>query len=106
MPENFIDWLSVCINEPLTKLCDSIKPTYLGGHPHVKSHYRGHHMSVWLQLVPQLHQPGYSDVMASHHQFQDQDDSIYEGQFHLLLLNQIQLYPIVTLNIIMIEKMT
>jgi hypothetical protein len=26
-----------------------------GDHVHIKSHYRGHHVAVWLQLIPQLH---------------------------------------------------
>ena len=29
---------------------------FLGGeHAQIKSHYRGHHVAVWLQLIPQLH---------------------------------------------------
>ena len=58
----------------------------------MKSHYRGHHIAVWLQLIPQLHQPGGTAIdtaansaAASHHQF-DQDSSstpseqFYEGK--------------------------
>ena len=26
-----------------------------GDHVQIKSHYRGHHVAVWLQLIPQLH---------------------------------------------------
>ena len=58
-----------------------------GGHAHLKSHYRGHHIAVWLQLIPQLHQPGgggssgEGTAVSPHHQF-DQDapvEQFYEG---------------------------
>ncbi|KZR99348.1 putative Neuroligin-1, partial [Daphnia magna] len=26
-------------------------------HAQLKTHYRGHPIAVWLQLIPQLHQP-------------------------------------------------
>lgn len=73
----------------------------VGGRPHMKSHYRGHHIAVWLQLIPQLHQPGGTGGGAGgavaavggsdpvppsqhhHHQF-DQDsapmEQLYEGR--------------------------
>ena len=52
-----------------------------GGRPHVKSHYRGHYMSVWLQLIPQLHQPGPGQVIVAHHQFDHNiETAFYEGK--------------------------
>lgn len=60
---------------------------FLGGrNPHMKSHYRGHHVAVWLQLIPQLHQPGgVAEVpIGIHHQFDGQQDpstdQLYEGE--------------------------
>jgi len=52
----------------------------------MKSHYRGHHVAVWLQLIPQLHQPGgVAEVpIGIHHQFDGQQDpstdQLYEGE--------------------------
>ncbi|XP_050534524.1 neuroligin-4, Y-linked-like [Daktulosphaira vitifoliae] len=37
--------------------------------PKLKSHYRAHRLSFWLNLVPELHKPG-EDVPYSHHMFQ------------------------------------
>ncbi|VVC31357.1 Carboxylesterase, type B,Alpha/Beta hydrolase fold [Cinara cedri] len=37
--------------------------------PKLKSHYRAHRLSFWLNLVPELHKPG-DDVPYSHHMFQ------------------------------------
>lgn len=83
------------------KLCKSqwilwIEQYIIGGqqqqHAHLKSHYRGHHIAVWLQLIPQLHQPGSGngEAVSSHHQF-DQDttpvDQFYEGNRPSILPN-------------------
>ncbi|XP_060517417.1 neuroligin-4, Y-linked [Cylas formicarius] len=42
--------------------------------PKLKSHYRAHRLSFWLNLVPDLHKPGGDDVPASHHQLADDDE--------------------------------
>ncbi|XP_055705569.1 neuroligin-1-like isoform X1 [Phlebotomus papatasi] len=47
--------------------------------PKMKSHYRGHKMSVWLNLIPQLHQPGDPEVSMRHHHFRERDPSYYAG---------------------------
>ncbi|XP_049864099.1 neuroligin-1-like [Schistocerca gregaria] len=44
-----------------------------------KSHYRGHKMSVWLNLIPQLHRPGGSDLSMRHHHFQEEGAQFYDG---------------------------
>ncbi|XP_049855482.1 neuroligin-2-like [Schistocerca gregaria] len=41
--------------------------------PKVKTHYRAHRLSFWLNLVPDLHRPGGDDVPASHHRLPDDD---------------------------------
>lgn len=46
----------------------------------MKSHYRGHKMAVWLNLIPQLHRPGDDDVSMRHHHFRERGDHIYAGK--------------------------
>ncbi|XP_023315853.1 neuroligin-4, X-linked-like [Trichogramma pretiosum] len=46
--------------------------------PKMKNHYRGHKMAVWLNLIPQLHQPG-DDVSMRHHHFREKGDLLYSG---------------------------
>lgn len=45
----------------------------------MKSHYRGHKMALWLNLIPQLHQPGAADVSMRHHHFRERDPNFYTG---------------------------
>lgn len=45
----------------------------------MKSHYRGHKMAIWLNLIPQLHQPGDDDVSMRHHHFHERADHYYQG---------------------------
>ncbi|XP_024082761.1 neuroligin-4, Y-linked-like [Cimex lectularius] len=45
----------------------------------MKSHYRGHKMAVWLNLIPQLHQPGEQDVSMRHHHFHERANHFYAG---------------------------
>ncbi|KAL1458241.1 hypothetical protein WDU94_008403 [Cyamophila willieti] len=45
----------------------------------MKSHYRGHKMAVWLNLIPQLHQPGDDDVSMRHHHFHERANHYYAG---------------------------
>lgn len=47
--------------------------------PKMKSHYRGHKMAVWLNLIPQLHQPGDDDVSMRHHHFHEREPHYYAG---------------------------
>ncbi|XP_025266544.1 neuroligin-1 [Camponotus floridanus] len=47
--------------------------------PKMKSHYRGHKMAVWLNLIPQLHRPGDDDVSMRHHHFRERGDHYYAG---------------------------
>ncbi|XP_051167849.1 neuroligin-4, X-linked-like [Leptopilina boulardi] len=47
--------------------------------PKMKSHYRGHKMALWLNLIPQLHQPGDEDVSMRHHHFREKGDQYYAG---------------------------
>lgn len=47
----------------------------------MRSHYRGHKMSLWLSLIPQLHRPGSDlpDAAMRHHHFQEDNANYYEG---------------------------
>ncbi|PSN54244.1 hypothetical protein C0J52_09242 [Blattella germanica] len=45
----------------------------------MKNHYRGHKMSLWLNLIPQLHRPGGDDLNMRHHHFQEEGAQFYEG---------------------------
>ncbi|BES88680.1 Carboxylesterase family [Nesidiocoris tenuis] len=47
--------------------------------PRMKSHYRGHKMAIWLNLIPQLHQPGDQDVSMRHHHFHERANHFYAG---------------------------
>lgn len=50
--------------------------------PKMKSHYRGHKMAVWLNLIPQLHQPGDEDVSMRHHHFHEREPHYYAGIYN------------------------
>lgn len=45
-------------------------------------------MSLWLNLIPQLHRPGDGDdVSMRHHHFQEEDDQYYDGWYQFKLPN-------------------
>lgn len=48
--------------------------------PKMKSHYRGHKMALWLNLIPQLHVAGGVDIAERHHQFNESDIAEYFGK--------------------------
>lgn len=45
----------------------------------MKSHYRGHKMAMWLNLIPQLHRPGDPEVSMRHHHFREKEATYYDG---------------------------
>ncbi|KAI9563146.1 hypothetical protein GHT06_010604 [Daphnia sinensis] len=53
-------------------------------HAQLKTHYRGHAIAVWLQLIPQLHQPNdntNADMSPNHHSFEQHNapaDQFYD----------------------------
>lgn len=57
------------------------------GEPRMKSHYRGHKMALWLNLIPQLHQSGGPDVVMLHHNFREERPEFYEGMMIMLMLS-------------------
>lgn len=52
----------------------------------MKSHYRGHKMAVWLNLIPQLHQPGDKDVSMRHHHFHEREPHYYAGEISKIII--------------------
>ncbi|KYB27420.1 neuroligin-1 [Tribolium castaneum] len=70
------------MNTPYWDTYDTINQLYLelGNRPEMRNHYRGHKMSLWLNLIPQLHRPGEGDdVSMRHHHFQEEDEQYYDG---------------------------
>lgn len=53
--------------------------------PKMRSHYRGHKMAVWLNLIPQLHQPG-DDVSMRHHHFHEREPHFYAGELRFTFI--------------------
>ena len=51
----------------------------IGTKPRMRSHYRGHKMALWLNLIPQIHLPGGPDVAMAHHTFPDDNPDLYIG---------------------------
>ncbi|XP_039436963.1 neuroligin-3-like isoform X1 [Culex pipiens pallens] len=47
--------------------------------PKMRSHYRGHKMALWLNLIPQLHRPGDAEVSMRHHHFREREPHFYAG---------------------------
>uniref|UniRef100_A0A182FB66 Uncharacterized protein n=2 Tax=Anopheles albimanus TaxID=7167 RepID=A0A182FB66_ANOAL len=45
----------------------------------MRSHYRGHKMALWLNLIPQLHRPGDPEVSMRHHHFREREPHYYAG---------------------------
>ncbi|XP_065164020.1 neuroligin-1 isoform X1 [Atheta coriaria] len=67
---------------PFWDTYDTINQLYLelGNKAEIRNHYRGHKMSLWLNLIPQLHRPGEGDdISMRHHHFQEEGDQYYDG---------------------------
>ncbi len=62
------------------KLISNMCPVLPGSKSAIKSHYRGHKISIWLNLIPQLHQPGLGVFNMQHHHFQEEALQYYDGE--------------------------
>lgn len=52
----------------------------LGNKFDMKNHYRGHKLSLWLNLIPQLHMPSdLNELPVRHHHFSESDPKFYDG---------------------------
>lgn len=60
----------------------------------MKNHYRGHKMALWLNLIPQIHLPGGSDVVLSHHAFSDDNPNLYIGNLRIKTLSESLIHKI------------
>nr|CAI5832756.1 unnamed protein product [Callosobruchus analis] len=70
------------IGAPYWDTYDNINQFYLeiASRPVKKDHYRGHKMSLWLNLIPQLHRPREDDdASMRHHHFLEEDEQYYDG---------------------------
>ncbi|XP_070498359.1 uncharacterized protein Nlg2 [Chironomus tepperi] len=57
--------------------------------PAIKNHYRGHKLSMWLSLIPQIHSPGDSpDLSMRHHHFIEENPQFYDGKVRLQRLER------------------
>ncbi|XP_016987525.1 neuroligin-1 [Drosophila rhopaloa] len=75
----------------------------LGNKANIQSHYRGHKLSMWLNLIPQLHRHfNINDQSMRHHQFQDDMNNrdLYEG----VVRPQLQTRPAEDDNIIIMQR--
>ena len=50
-----------------------------GAKTEIKNHYRGHKLSMWLNLIPQLHASGDPELPMRHHHFQEESAQFYDG---------------------------
>ncbi|KAF5289026.1 hypothetical protein FQA39_LY03905 [Lamprigera yunnana] len=67
-----------------------------GNRPEMRNHYRGHKMSLWLNLIPQLHRPNEGDDSSMrHHHFQEEGDQYYDGSVREQTLQKPQLIHII-----------
>lgn len=54
--------------------------TFTGNKAELRNHYRGHKLSMWLSLIPQLHSPGDTELSMRHHHFLEDDALFYDGK--------------------------
>lgn len=52
---------------------------YKGSKTEIKNHYRGHKLSMWLNLIPQLHASGDPELPMRHHHFAEESAQFYDG---------------------------
>ncbi|KAG4072555.1 hypothetical protein HA402_004644 [Bradysia odoriphaga] len=67
---------------PFWDTYDSINQLYLemGNNIEIRNHYRGHKLSMWLSLIPQLHSPGdIAELSMRHHHFLEESAQYYDG---------------------------
>ncbi|KAJ6649750.1 Neuroligin-4, Y-linked [Pseudolycoriella hygida] len=70
---------------PFWDTYDSINQLYLemGNNIEIRNHYRGHKLSMWLSLIPQLHSPGdIAELSMRHHHFLEESAQYYDELHH------------------------
>jgi hypothetical protein len=59
--------------------------SFAGKKVEIRNHYRGHKLSMWLSLIPQLHAPGDSAEMSMrHHHFTEENAQYYDGKWYTI----------------------
>ena len=53
---------------------------FAGSKVEARNHYRGHKLSMWLSLIPQLHSPGEIELSMRHHHFVEESAQYYDGE--------------------------
>ncbi|XP_059081378.1 neuroligin-4, Y-linked-like [Tigriopus californicus] len=66
MPAKFLDFKSRYRTLVWDSYDEQRKYLELGVRPRVGHHYRGHKMSIWLNLIPQLHKTGQNAIFPAH----------------------------------------
>lgn len=62
-------------------LTERFRFAFSGNKIEIKNHYRGHKLSMWLSLIPQLHMPGdLTELAMRHHHFAETDKRFYDGK--------------------------
>lgn len=52
-----------------------------GSKVEIRNHYRGHKLSMWLSLIPQLHSPAdLNELPMRHHHFAEENAQYYDGK--------------------------
>lgn len=55
---------------------------HTGARAESRNHYRGHKLSMWLSLIPQLHSPGdAAELNMRHHHFLEDSAQYYDGKY-------------------------
>ncbi|XP_055921540.1 uncharacterized protein LOC129952753 [Eupeodes corollae] len=75
---------------PFWEAYDSVNQLYLelGNDAGLHSHYRGHKLSMWLNLIPQLHKhTRINEMPLRHHQFMDDNAQLFDGVVRPYLQN-------------------
>ena len=61
--------------------------TFTGSQVVPKSHYRGHKLSLWLSLIPQLHSSfNIPELSMRHHHFSEENPMFYDGMVHCIAI--------------------
>jgi hypothetical protein len=63
--------------------------------PKIKHHFRAHQLSIWLRLIPEIHNlgAGMEDVLARHNLFKNHDDmTLYDGHVRPDLFTRLPIF--------------
>lgn len=65
--------------------------SFAGNKAEIRNHYRGHKLSMWLSLIPQLHSPGdLNELSMRHHHFAEENKEYYDGKCYVFLVYRLE----------------